>query len=142
MNDREKVIKELECCVSLTSNGPKCANCDYADEFHNGDCETYLLSDALALLKAQEPRVMTLYEVAKMAADFQDSMLWFEPKEVDDDMWFMAYAQPVESGETDIHIYEFGNERPIEAKKYLYGKTWRCWTSCPTDEQREAEPWN
>ena len=55
MTDREKVIKELECCVSLKHNGPKCANCDYADEFHNGDCETYLLSDALALLKAQEP---------------------------------------------------------------------------------------
>jgi hypothetical protein len=30
MLDMEKVIKELECCVSLTSNGPKCANCDYA----------------------------------------------------------------------------------------------------------------
>lgn len=52
---REKVIKELECCVSLNYNGSKCANCDYADEFHNGDCETYLLRDALALLKAQEP---------------------------------------------------------------------------------------
>ena len=22
-----------------------------------------------------------------------------------------------------------------------YGKTWRCWTSHPTDEQREATPW-
>ena len=22
-----------------------------------------------------------------------------------------------------------------------YGKTWRCWTSRPTDEQREATPW-
>ena len=23
-----------------------------------------------------------------------------------------------------------------------YGKTWRCWTSRPTDEQRETTPWN
>lgn len=23
-----------------------------------------------------------------------------------------------------------------------YGKRWRCWTSRPTDEQREAVPWN
>ena len=22
-----------------------------------------------------------------------------------------------------------------------YGKTWRCWTSRPTDEQMEATPW-
>ena len=23
-----------------------------------------------------------------------------------------------------------------------YNKTWRCWTSRPTDEQMEATPWN
>ena len=23
-----------------------------------------------------------------------------------------------------------------------YGKTWRCWTARPTDEQREAAKWN
>lgn len=90
---------------------------------------------------APAPRVMSLYEVAKMAADYHDCMLWFEPKEIDDEMWFMAYAQPVESDETDIHIYEFGNDVPIEAKKYLYGKTWRCWTDKPTDAQRESAPW-
>lgn len=22
-----------------------------------------------------------------------------------------------------------------------YGKTWRCWTARPTDEQKEAAPW-
>lgn len=93
------------------------------------------------LSKAREPRVMTLCEVEKMAADFQDSMLWFEPKELDDYMWFMAYAQPVMSDEIDIHIYEFGNEQPIEAKKYLYGKTWRCWTSRPDEKRRAETPW-
>ena len=100
------------------------------------------LNAVINALKAQEPRVMTLYEVAKMAADFQDSMLWFEPKEVDNDMWFMAYAQPVESGETEIYIYEFGNDVPIKAKKYLYGKTWRCWTSRPDEKRRAETPWN
>ena len=54
----EKIIKELECCVSLNNNWPKCTNCDYADEFHNYDCETYLLRDALMLLKAQEPVIV------------------------------------------------------------------------------------
>ena len=146
MTDKEKVIKGLECCLDVQSGWKDaryvCPTCTYTD---NGiPCETLapLMEDALALLKAQEPRVMTLYEVAKMAADFQDSMLWFEPKEVDDDMWFMAYAQPVESGETDIHIYEFGNDQPIEAKKYLYGKTWRCWTSRPDEKRRAETPWN
>ena len=110
------------------------------------DCYLGIVVNALDLaieaVKSQKPRIMTLYEVAKMAADYQDSMLWFEPKELDNDMWFMAYAQPVESDETDIHIYEFGNEQPIEAKKYLYGKTWRCWTARPDQATREATPWN
>ena len=29
----------------------------------------------------------------------------------------------------------------LEAGAGWYGKTWRCWTSRPTDEQREAAPW-
>jgi len=77
--DREKVIKELECCVSLNHNGPKCANCDYADEFNNGDCETYLLSDALALLKEHEkatvePKRIDLTDETKAWLDKMDAV--------------------------------------------------------------------
>ena len=54
MPDREKVIKALECCCVKPS--PKCEACLYADEV-DGTCFTMdkMLSDALALLKAQEP---------------------------------------------------------------------------------------
>ena len=30
----------------------------------------------------------------------------------------------------------------IEADKKDYAKGWRCWSARPTDEQREATPWN
>lgn len=76
---RDKVIKELECCISLNHNGSKCANCDYADEFHNGDCETYLLSDALALLKEHEkatiePKRIDLSDKTKAWLDKMDAV--------------------------------------------------------------------
>ena len=63
MPDREKVIKGLECCTAFDGKGfPLCEECPYEDE---GTCPELdvLHKDALELLKAQEPRVMTLEEV-------------------------------------------------------------------------------
>ena len=52
MIDREKVVKGLECCLSVT----KCGTCPY-NTGHDLWCGNtdQLLDDALALLKAQEP---------------------------------------------------------------------------------------
>ena len=55
MPDREKVIKGLECCVTMPDIYPRCEECPYADA--EGTCANLngLHRDALALLKAQEP---------------------------------------------------------------------------------------
>lgn len=54
--DREDVIKALECCIVGDGHSPKCELCPYATV---GDytCQTMdgLFTDAIALLKAQEP---------------------------------------------------------------------------------------
>ena len=54
MPDREKVIKGLECCLANAHN-----KCPYTSTDEGVDkvtpCTTYLMQDALALLKAQEP---------------------------------------------------------------------------------------
>ena len=57
MNDREKVIKGLECCLK-----DDCDNCPYYDPEVDHDCDYFgkclrgnMYRDALALLKAQEP---------------------------------------------------------------------------------------
>lgn len=61
MIDREKVIKGLECCIPMTErNGiGDCCNCPYDRKitFEGGvtECCHDLFTDALALLKAQEP---------------------------------------------------------------------------------------
>lgn len=57
MIDHDKVIKGLECCIVQTDEFPPlCEECPYCDE-KIGSCDYYrdILSDALALLKAQEP---------------------------------------------------------------------------------------
>ena len=55
MTDREKVIKGLECCNSLHNDSiVKCAtDCPYWE--FDAKCRGFVMHDALALLKAQEP---------------------------------------------------------------------------------------
>ena len=52
---REKVIKGLECCM-INPDFCDRTNCPYAVESDENDyCDTKLIKDALALLKAQAP---------------------------------------------------------------------------------------
>lgn len=56
MTDREKVIKGLECCQY--SSKSHCDGCPFAYEGMCGtnDCTSDLASEAIVLLKEQEPR--------------------------------------------------------------------------------------
>jgi hypothetical protein len=60
--DREKVIKALECCTKKVciykDTEKECPYSELCDEYDDSfeDCTTALSKDALALLKAQEPR--------------------------------------------------------------------------------------
>ena len=56
MQDREKVIKGLECCASM--NGGACRECPYSSECVSSEVlyqtgTAHLAADALALLKEQ-----------------------------------------------------------------------------------------
>lgn len=136
MDKLEKVIKGLECCLANGHN-----NCPYESTDEGIDkvtsCTTYLMRDALALLKAQQPRVMTLEEV--MQHNNQDGCVWFEQPTYNA---VAAFVMRDEDYTEIISPYILGE--PINhgymANKF-YGKAWRCWTSRPTDEQREAEAW-
>lgn len=121
MPDREKVIKGLE---------------------EIRDCESIVykyrleaLEDAIALLKAQEPRVMTLEEALDC------NYCWLETHNWKNGDHFIpvlrALAMDDDSGRTFIDqnddLFGFRDEE--------YSETVRCWTARPTDEQREATPW-
>lgn len=68
MNNREKVIKALECCSSESGRDTCPADCPYAKDF---SCQgTFkLMQDALELLKAQpEPQAVTLADMLVIRA--------------------------------------------------------------------------
>lgn len=139
MDNREKVIKGLECCTKGDEvQFCRDEGCPYADV--PDDCMGDVMRDALELLKAQEPRVMTLEEVKGMK---RLTICAVEQRsKVIKNTFNAEYGGIVTLGNEnflDFGLYADTNRyRRTEAG---YGKTWRCWTARPTPEQREAEPW-
>lgn len=89
--------------------------------------------------RAPEPRVMTLEEL-KVGVK-----CWLERH--DGELW-KARVSVVDKCSDGIHgifkaydMIELFGMRVRYNYAWTYGKTWRCWTSRPTDEQREATPW-
>lgn len=98
------------------------------------------LHEAIDLLKAQEPRVMTLEEVKAMkryticAVEQQSKVLHTT--------FNAEYRGTLTIGERNyLDFGLYADVSPFRRSEGGYGKTWRCWTSRPTDEQREATPW-
>lgn len=102
----------------------------------------YIMRKAHEMLKAQEPRVMTLEDVENMIKEL--APLWVELHPIINDSeggsaWRMGWTYS-----------QFGKPKKYMMENYIsrltlteptYGKTWRCWTAKPTSEQREATPW-
>ena len=139
MAEPEKVIDGLRRCESYGYCEDK--QCPY---YECTGCLELLRSDALELLKAHEPRVMTLEEVKNNV----DNPCWFESHGTYmgyEGFWIIPYA--FTAWETMYYVFplmqinERGDSHYSELGLPAYNKTWRCWTSRPTDEQREATPW-
>lgn len=128
MNEREKVIKGLECCLPMTTRKglADCKQCPYDRKItlEGGvtECCHDLMADALALLKEQEPvepRVMTLEEYRAIA------------------------ERPLEERVPVWLEWRGGRGRwTIPERAYQgYGVNWRCWTSSHDEKTREAVKW-
>ena len=92
--------------------------------------------ERIGKLKAREPReprVMTLEEAQG------DDEVWFEFRPSNVGRYADCYMS--ESGLRTC-VYFTGKSVMSLFENSEYGKTWRCWTSRPTDAQREATPWN
>lgn len=112
MNDREKVIKGLECCIKCDPDDKtRCGECPY-----EGACLNRLKADALALLKAQEPIEARLHLCESCAKEYP---------ECDATVYGIEFGSGV------------GNDNVIGCTAYV-----NRWTSRPTDEQREAVKWD
>ena len=95
-----------------------------------------LIDDIVSLLKAQEARLLTLDEV--MAHNNQDGCVWIQWRSnsvaasfiFTEDNWVKVSSS-----------YQYKEPKFTWVRNDNYGKTWICWTSRPTDEQREAVKW-
>ena len=115
----DEVLKGLEC-----HKMGFCFACPFNDGKATSDvCVSALFDATVALLKAQEPRLLN-------AADFENNPMldkngrlpcWCEDRLGD-------------SGWTAVAVG--GTE-----ERYIKSTGCRYWTSCPTDEQMEATPW-
>jgi hypothetical protein len=142
MVNREKVIKGANCCITRLK---KTGTCGFECPYKNNPlgCKVVLLKDVLSIATEQEPRVMTLDEVIKHYS--------LPPVVLDDLNWQEDYLQDIEPlyfdfpVEDSLLVHWRGYN---QAGKYIndweasYGQKWRCWTSRPSDEQREAVKWD
>ena len=89
------------------------------------------MRDALALLKAQEPRVLELSEIHRGVA------VWLEDVDKADAILAIGGSS---AGGTKCFITE--NDISIAPLDAEYNVRWRAWTAEPTEEQMEATPWD
>lgn len=132
MPDREKVIALLERYVDI----PNLAGVEnYGAKIV--DMPAPLIADTLALLKAQEARVMTWEESQVNVKD--GPFIIFEVRD--------STGSEIDFGVLAGDFYEMSEGSVLTVADFWmmkddYGKRFRLWTSRPTEEQREATPWN
>ena len=120
-------------CMLRNSHGDCdrcCENCNLVQD--DGELHE-MYTDVIALLKAQEPRVMTLEEVNALDWDY----CYLEQERLPGKEYRGMLGKYIMTCVTWPSI----TAAKISQGMDNYGKTWRCWTARPTDAQREAVKW-
>lgn len=134
--DREKVIKALEFCLMPPSReeleNDICSHedCPYYREYNGGKCVSAVAKDALALLKAQEPRILTVSEIGALA---NGDVVWVEFTD--------GRLLPMMVEDGCLMRWRF-LWRICEDAFYDENYKARAWTSRPDQATREATSWN
>lgn len=126
--DREKVLQAMEHC-DLCGDMPNCPECAYLRE---PGCREMLKRDIVALLKAQEPVVISWQDAESMR------LCWVETR-------FPHTISPADlihyfDESPNITVYKI-HQNAIDWPLDEYGIKWRCWDKEPTDEQMEVVKW-
>ena len=133
MTERDRVLDAFRNCITE----PKCKDCPWTECETIGNGTVEIPRDlALAVMRelvAQEPRVMTLEEVKMLDSDYYYLESLRSPgKELREILG--AY------GLTCVTWPSITWARQTMGDSG-YGKTWRCWTSRPTEKRRAETPW-
>jgi hypothetical protein len=133
MADQKAVIEGLKELRSYFRSMAGIASSSQGRENHIESART--IDEAIELLKAQEPRVMTLEEVKALQPDTD---IWIEVKYLNAPIRIRACTvSGFSPGGTRLFIIGGAHNYPMD----MYNNYFRCWTSRPTDAQREAVKW-
>lgn len=141
MADLEKVIDNLKILRTWCAVNPR-----HDMGLDAGECEKAVgwLDDALALLKAQQPRVLTVEEVIKhysLPPAFPDDFAMQEDYYEDIQPLYFEFPHDNE----DPFIVHWRGHAPVarylDEWKHTYGKKWRCWNKRPTDAEKKEVAW-
>jgi hypothetical protein len=125
---REEVIKSLETAVK---NFERYSGDEYGREYDYARVEVDVLEDAIALLKAQEPRVLGLDEFHRGMA------VWLEYVDKEDVVLVIG-GSSCGGAKCFITEYDLG----VSALDSEYGIRWMAWTAKPTIKMRKAVKWD
>lgn len=127
MTEREKVIRGLECRLDINGSKYKhCLTCDYRHDIDHCQwaCQTDgILEDALALLKAQEARLVTYEDFHSGREDGGEAI----------PCWKEARSKTRRSGWAVVVYGKTLADRETGVARY--------WTTRPTEEQMREEAW-
>ena len=127
MSDRKNLISDFEYAVRKAD----------AEGWDFVDLTTEDGFEILDMLKAQEPRVLTLEEVLSSP----DTMIWVDEIWNDENSAEQYALIENFTYENCYVILRFFDGSSSEESTHYYNEKWRCWSARPTDEQREAIPW-
>ena len=131
---RDKVIKGLECCTSIPNEYGDCMslNCLYKGP----SCCNDVMRDALALLKAQEPRVFNV-------GDFFGEEFGYLEYRTDRPGFSNFDPSPVLIGDIDDEnvtvIFRSASVQKLPLDRM--NKNWRIWSDYPTHELLRTVKW-
>ena len=142
MTDMERVKIWLQCIIE---GNIRCESCGYAIDKHgHHSCQQNCASEALDMLKEQEPRVLTADELYLMEhkcvyLERRNSQLYLtEPSIVIGTSKPLALCQYkcILMRENKINDVRYSNDYNKETKS-----GWRCWSAKPTEERRKEVKW-
>ena len=127
---RDYVVHGLECCILRDPDDKvRCSQCPL---YEATNCLNRLKNSALILLK---PRLLTLEAVKRLK---YGDVVYIEgiigecfAAIVHDNVQHLGVLQTVSLPSDGVGNSDYD----------YYQRTWRCWNSEPTKEQREAVPW-
>ena len=124
--DRKKVIKALEYAWEYIRERPNPTAFPKAMAMDG-------IKKGIAMLKEQEPHLLDISEI--YTAHKLD--VWIEEKG-DNTVHTLMLVETEMTDKRQVAFFFPMIVRPVKA----YGKTWRCWSARPTDEQRKAVKWD